>query len=582
MPGNIGINVSGSQLVRPSVATVVNTSALVPSAGVLADIAGVIGYADGGVPNVPMTFTSFAAAAAVLRGGPILSYLARIFNPSPDVSGANTVQVIRCGASLVTQAVAALAGLSFTTEDYGLHTNGDSIQVSANASFAVPAWDVVVRKRSDGIARTYTVGPALQVSSTATVPKLIFDHVNKVCTVQVSGATLASLAYPSDAVNVSTLASFLNTLPLWTAQVAAGADPSMPLRFMDNPVAAPTIGTALTSVPANQGMAIYEINLLDPLVTVALTAGSIYANLSSVAETYCAGGTGNSTATYSSPDYVAALAMMDTVDIQALFVCDVGAQALAYADVLACRTIVRKKYRVLFTGGPVGQTVSAAAGIPAIMAGPVCYAWNGVAGVNPVSGVVENLGGLGTAAQLCGLSCGSTPGQPITNKSLVSYGVEFSNPQDSDITTLLTAGVSPVIIDPSTGRTFVVQGLTTWQGGTNVAFRILQGLRVQDALTRLFNSVLNGFLGAPLDLMTGNLIVAAASKALDSVTVSPQNPGGYLTPGSVNGRAVPAWKDLQVTTDGLQSWSVTVGAHPVGETDYIQVLVNLTPVSISL
>ena len=351
---------------------------------------------------------------------------------------------------------------------------------------------------------------------------------------------------------------------------------------MDNPGTPLVIGTFLTSVPANQGMAIYEVNLLDPLMSATLTAGSTFTVLTAQPETFLAGGTGNSTATYSAPDYVAALAVMDTVAVQALFVCDISAQALAYQDVLTCRTINRKKYRILYTGGPVNQLASAAILIPATMAGPVCYAWNGVLGINPVSGATENLGGLGTAALLMGLSCGSTPGQPTTNQSVISYGVEFANPQDSDITALLTAGISPVIVDPATGRTYLVQGLTTWQGGTNVSFRILQGLRVQDALCNLSNGVLSQFLGAPLDLMTGNLIVATASKAFDSVVVSPQNPGGYLTPGSVNGTAIPAWTNLTVTTDGLQSWFLSVQAHPVCETDYISVNVNLTPVSISL
>jgi len=597
MPGNIGININGSQIVRPSVVTQINTNAMVPASGVLSDVPGVIGYADGGVPNFPYVFSSFAAAAAVLRGGNILSYLSRIFNPSPNVTGPGSVVVVRAGASGVTQATAAVAGMTLTTEDYGLNTNGVSVQIASDTSwlvggYTVPAWDVTVRRRSDGVSRTYVCGPAVVATSSATLPQIKFDHVNKICSMIENAVTVATLAYPNDSINVSALAAWISLRSTWTAIVSPGADPSLPLRFMDNPVTPQSITATSISIPANQGMAIYEINQLDNECTAVLTTpANPYTVLSVVAETYFSGGTGNSTAAYSGADYTAALAIMDTQNVQALFMCDgpgwttanfASFQAQAYADVLACRTLTRKKYRILFTGGPAAQTVAAAAGIPATMAGPVVYAWNGVYGMNPITNVSENLGGLGTAALLCGISCGSTPGQPITNKALVSYGVEFANPQDSDITTLLTAGVSPVILDPATGQTLVVQGLTTWQGGTNVSFRILQGLRVQDALCRLFNSVLAKFLGYPLDLMTGNLIVAEASKNLDSVVVSPQNTGGYLTPGSVGGTQIPAWSNLSVTTDGLQSWTISVQAHPVCETDYIQVVVNLTPVSINL
>ena len=69
---------------------------------------------------------------------------------------------------------------------------------------------------------------------------------------------------------------------------------------------------------------------------------------------------------------------------------------------------------------------------------------------------------------------------------------------------------------------------------------------------------------------------------MDGSVRSAQNLGGFLTPGFVNGQEVPAWENLQVTGDGMESWNITVTVHPVGETDYITVAVKLTPIQISL
>jgi hypothetical protein len=282
---------------------------------------------------------------------------------------------------------------------------------------------------------------------------------------------------------------------------------------------------------------------------------------------------------------------MDTVDCAALFLASSlpAVQALGYQDCLTQRTITRKRYRILYTGNaPAGTSTPETSNVAAtvlnapILAGPVVYAWNGTAGLNPMSGLTEQLGSLGTAAQLCGMACGTGPAQSLTNNFLTSYGLEYPNPSDADVNALLLAGITPIVTDPVTGNAVVVQAITTYQGGSNVSFRTLVGLRVQDAISRMFNSVLASFVGAPLDMATGQSIYATCQKNLDANTMSPQNTSGFLTPGFVNGAEVPAWTNLSVTTDGLQTWFASVQAHPVCESDYIDVSVNLVPVPINL
>jgi hypothetical protein len=581
MPGPIGINVGGVNVVRPGVVTTIDASAMVPDTLNSMGVVGVLGTADGGVPGKVLEFRSFSEAASVLRGGPVLSYLSRIFSPSGDstVPGAGLVRFVRIGAP--TQATATIDGLAFTSLDYGRHTNGISIQVAVGA---YAPWDVTIFKRLDGLQRTFSVGNGLMVSSTAATPKVVFDHVAQVASLYENGAVVATMAYPTDSVTMANLAAWIQTRPGWAATVSG--DPSMPVRYMDNPVlaSAPAIGTTPTALPASQGALVWQLANAGFLVSAALAAPGTYGPLSAAAETYLSGANGTNADAVTSTDWTNGLAVMASADVQFLFLCttDASAQALAYQHVLAMRTVTAKRNRILFLGGAPGQTVSQAAAAAPTLPGPVLYVWNGAVGYNPLTGLREQLGGHGSAAQVLGIAAGSYVSTPATGKPILSLGLENATPSDTDIATLLTAGVTPITLDPVTGQAKVEQAITTWQGGANVAYRKLLGLRIQDAIAAMFRQVLSGFVGFPLDLSTGQLIKLAAAKGLDESVRSAQNPAGFLTPGYQNGQETPAWTNLVVSTDGMETWNISVTASPVGESDYITVAVKLAPAQISL
>ncbi len=581
MPGPIGINVGGVNVVRPGVITTIDASAMVPDTLGNLGVVGVLATADGGVPGKVLEFRSFSEAAGVLRGGPVLSYLSRIFNPSgdPTVPGAGLVRFVRIGAP--TQATATIDGLVFTSIDYGRHTNGISVQVAVGA---YAPWDVTVYKRLDGVQRTFSVGNGLLVSSTATTPKVVFDHVAQVASLYANGAVVATMAYPTDSVTLANLAAWISTQAGWTATVSG--DPSMPVRYMDNPVlaSAPAILATPTALPASQGALVWQLSNAQFEVTAALQTPGTYATLTVAPETYLSGANGTNADTVSSTDWTNGLTVLASADVQFVFLCttDTSAQALAYQHVLAMRTVTAKRNRILVLGGPVGQTVAQAAAAAPTLPGPVVYVWNGSVSYNPLTGLQEQLGGHGSAAQVLGIAAGSYVSTPATGKPLLSLGLENATPSDTDISTLLIAGVTPITLNPVTGQARVEQAITTWQGGANVAYRKLLGLRIQDAIAAGFNQVLSSFVGYPLDLSTGQLIKLAAAKFLDQSVRSAQNPGGFLTPGYQNGQQTDAWTNLQVTTDGMETWAISVTASPVGESDYITVAVKLAPAQISL
>lgn len=581
MPGNIGINVGGTRVVRPGVYPTINASAMVPLNGAAYGDPGVIGPADGGIPNKVYTFSSFSEAQDVLRGGAILSYLSRILRPSPDLPGASEVKVVRIGSPL--QASLTAAGLAFTSIDYGRHTNGISITIAVGTS--IP-WAVTIHKRADGKKETWSVGNGIEVKSSATTPKIVFDHANKQAHLYEGGESVATLDYPTKDVTLANLCSFINGRSGWTAKTKAGGDSSMPVCYMNNPALAdsPAIGAEYTSLPASQGMLIWLLSERGSLVTAALGAGTTYGELTATTETYLTGGTGTALDTFELSAWENALTLLETEDIQCLFACSTAdtVRAACFNHCVTMRGLTRKRWRRFYTGSaPYETSASAIENAPAFD-GPASYFWNGSAGRNPLTGLLENLGGIGVAAQAVGMRCGSAPCISLTNKPVVSEALEFSQPTDTEINQCLIAGVSPVVLDSITGRAVIVQGLTCYQGGSNVTYRKEQGLAVADALAKMFQIAVNDVIGMPMDLLTGQLLVQKLSRNLDNVVRTAQNPDGYITKGRENGQDTPAWTGLSVRGDGLETWKIAVEVHPVGETAYIPITCNLTPATISL
>ena len=140
MPGPVGVQVFGGYAYRPGVFSSIDASALVPNRPGPGGTVGFVGMADGGVPGVVYNFRRYSDAVAVIRGGPALSHLARIFAPGPNpdqMPGASLVRFVRIGAP--TQSVLVAAGLAFTARDYGRHTQGISVAIAGNAGTAAAA-----------------------------------------------------------------------------------------------------------------------------------------------------------------------------------------------------------------------------------------------------------------------------------------------------------------------------------------------------------------------------------------------------------------------------------------------------------
>lgn len=578
MPGPTGIFVNGANAVIPGVIPYNDTRAMAAAAPGLGGSILVLGTADGGDPSVTYEFTSSEDARKVLRGGDALAHIYRMFRPSGEHPGAWLVRFLRVGAPAA--ATFTGAGVVFTARDKGRHTNGISVKIAAGG--VANTWDVTVKKAADGYSRVYTVGLGLSLTSTATTPKIVFDHVNREAKMyENSVAVGTTFLYPNDGVTLAHLAAWVNGRSGWTAAVSG--DPSMPVSCMDNPLlaSAPTIAASATNLPANQGALAWMLNAREPYLSATLSTPATLGVLTAVAETSLSGGTGTALDVVAAQDWTNALTKAEAVDAQYLFLAttDNAAQALANQHCIEMMKVTRKRWRIFITGGPAGETESAARTRAAALDGPTTYCWNGTAITDPASGLQRQLGGLGAAAQACGLCSGLPDNEPLSNKSILSEGLENPTVSDSVLTGLLNAGVTPIVADPIRGGVRILQALTTYQSGTNPVWRKLHGLRCQFHLLRGEERVCADVPGTAMDLGSAVSLKYKLSAFYDSEIKSAKNPYGVLTISTEDGRA---WRDLRIVGDGGEAWFVDVDACLVGEANYVVIANHLRRPQLSL
>lgn len=614
---SIGKLIAGVLVIRPGVYVVVNPSAMAPQVPALGGAAGFVGLSDGGNPNTTYTFTSFDLAKAVLRSGTALSYMQRMFQGSPDqgIAGAPFVRFIRANDTCAQSSLQTNGanGLIVTSRDFGAYTTSitytlarDSsqdatLQTAGTTGTLTPYTPATatITCNADNVSTTYRVRNGLNItySGAGATPKFWVDAVGKTANIAIGGVVVDSLPL----VSTNTLQDLVNWLALhagWSATlVGPGYIPAVALNGFSGNSTASQFGATAAFYPAEEGLLAYLLSGNDPYVTGSVAGQPVAAV--TTATTALAGGAGKSSDTLSSNGLNRALTNAQTQDIQHLFVqtSSPSLQALAQQHVIAMGNLQVKRYRILYTGinfqntSPVDGAIAgaatlqiavdAAAAAAQALVGPVVMCFDGTTTANPVTGVQEQLGGLGLAAQICGMAAGNYDVMPLTNKAVFSTNSEFAPLTLAQENELLLAGVTYPYLDATTGNYRIRQALTTYQTD-NPSIRNLQGTRVQIATQRGFDAVLSPYIGTPTDLADGEIIKSQAAKWLDSQTRSGNNPGGLFSPGFVNGAATPAWTGLQVTGSSGQGWDIQVNASPVGETDYISVRVNFVPAQISL
>lgn len=612
----VGIDVGGAFAEIPGVYASVDTTAMVPVLTTRGGIPLAIVSADSGDPTKVYSFRSFQEAKAVLKGGRCLSYLARIFNPSPNQPGAPLVKVIR--ANTATQSGITLVGTgsspqpetTFTSLEYGAWTNQIRVGVTraATGDAGLPLdnnepaalyrlWTINIDHLPSGQSYSYVVRSGLLISdgsfldvnhSAETVTYTTYDSIDHV-------------AQFSDVPTLRDVANWINFITGSTSASVVGPS-NYPVSVLNDEQVALADGYPIFC-PAEAGALAYLLNTRLKLVSVVIPDYLSFVNLfqATTASAYMTSGSGSGIDVLDSTDVEDALALAEATDAHLLFVqtSTAALQALALAHCQAMSTDIVRKFRILVTGinftttsnidGADGTSTTTedaareAATRSQALEGPSVLCWNGTVAANPVTGINEQLGGLGLAAQIIGMRAGMVTAEPLTNKAVRSNGLEFPYITESVKIILIEGGVLATFYKEDALQTRILQALTTYQT-TDPSYRLLHGLWIQHTIKRMWLMVLANYVGAPLDLEVGLRIKADGAKALDRSIKSGANPNGVLTEGrDSDGTRVPAWDSMSVVGDStVGAWAISVNAHPVGETDFVVVTTKLTPAPLFL
>jgi len=494
-----------------------------------------------------------------------------------------------------------MAILTIQSRDFGAYTNGIRVSLVADAAAdtTLPLaagdfipWTFNVSLLSDKKSYSYRIRGGLLVTP-PTGGSIIFDSTNQLITLEddngVSEATWTQMP------TLRHIAEWINSHSLWTAKVIGSG--FWPTSVM-NDQAVTGAGTAIFC-PAESGLLAYLVNSSDPLVSIALTEAPTA--LIAIPETSLSGGLGRATDEMIADDLTPALSLASTIHAHGVFIqsASEALQQLALNHCVEMSDVQNRKYRIAFLGinftgtsnvdgadataVDAQEAMASAIGRAETLDGPAILAFNGTSAPNPITGVTEQLGGLGLAAQALGAWCGGRIKDPLTNKPMISKSLEFPSLVRGTTEDGLMGGVFFPAYDSSDGRTKIVQAITTLQS-LNPSERNLQGLSIQHEIARLWILVLSNYVGTSLDLETGERIKTDCAKALDSKIVTGHNPDGYLTAGRLaDGTALPAWEGLTVVGDSTTGkWTIDVNAHPVGEADFIHVRTKLTPQTLEL
>jgi hypothetical protein len=494
-----------------------------------------------------------------------------------------------------------------SARDAGAWTNGIrmSVTISATPSALVVNRDsspvyyysptILVEDVPDNQAYSYTLLNGVNITA-PTGSTVSFDSAAQEVTLSTNSTLVESIHY-AKVPTLADLVLWIGNHTGWTA-ACVGA-PYLPTwALSDNTSAPATVANLAIFYSADSGAMAYFLETQCPVVTAEQPAFTD--TLPALAETYFTGGLGKGSDTITTTEVRSALALAATtrLDLVWMQTTDPGCQALLLAHCQEMSTDIARKFRIGVTGvnfdatSPYDGAVAGASGLDDAIAiaaatvqtlnGPMVFCLCGTSSANPVTGVQENLGGLGLAAQVAGMKSGTPVGMPLTNKQVTSSGLEFSNISDRQKTLCLNSGILTVFYDPDEGETRILQAISTFQT-TNPMQRNFGGLYICHELARQEILLLRNYIGQPLDLPTGKLIKMAFAKILNGLVLSGANPNGFLTHGYVNGQTTPAWEGLSVSGDSTTgAWIIKVMPHPIGETDFIVVQNKLTPAPIDL
>lgn len=552
-----------------------------------------IGNTFGGVPKVPVTFSSASDLLKAIRGGPLADFVPFLYNPSGSLNGASQVTLIPVGEN--TQSSFALQGagaggaatfVNLTSVDYGAPSNLLQVSVSPASNGLPGAVKVTLFDGYDNAILTGDdLGVPLSVAYLGAQSGVVlsFPKTNGVVSaLQITsvgaGESVLVPIGPGQYETVGAVAEYLNGTGFYSATVES--DGRLAATGFDG--FAQTLPPPSGGVPVEVPLTAYGpdvvawfANYCGDRVTATLNSAYVAGNqFYDIPLTHFSGGTNVPPVL---ADYAAALNVALGVPGWVLVMDSnsAGVRALGAQHAITASGVSGRRPRRYVTGSSPGDTIaSAEIAAQGLNAAQATYVYPGVYRTDTRTGLNRLYGGLYEAAAVAGMMAGNPVATPLTNKPLVGNGVETALTV-SQIDALQRAGVM-VLARNDAGVPSIVSDLTTWQNDSNPSNVFNQQVAIRQYLDYLLVGALQPYAGTIASPYGGVRARNAAVTALNGAIWTPSGNGP-----SSNG-VLASWdpKSLALTyTGATQTLAVSVKVTPVGQNRFITIFAEIQPLN---
>jgi Phage tail sheath protein subtilisin-like domain len=559
---------NGQLLVTPVTASAVNDDAMQSQNLTVGNALAIIGKSTGGTPKKALAFGSPDEAKKVLRGGELMEAVLAAFDPSADTGAPSTVYAVRVNpaeqATLDLKGGSSATVVKLTSSNYGLADNQIKVKVEAGTlsgnKLTVSSGNNYVHGDNIGRAAFSIQYTGAETTATATIAadKLTLE----------AGAASTEILF-SEFATVGALVDKINSLGGYDAGVLERSDNKATLNGLDF-ITDQDVKTAKYTVRADLQAIVDWFNSTAFEFVTAERGDAVGTLPDNIPFTFLAGGSDGTTTT---PDWYDALVALQTKDVQWIAATSGDASIHAMIDThvnFASMTLRRERRAICGTdvGTSDEDAIDAAKSLNSKRTSLVHighYAYD-------LTGKLVLRAPYMTASLVAAGFAGSSPGTPLTNKTLKVQGLErdLLNPTDTDA--LILGGVMP--IENTDAGYKVTQSITTWLGDSKYNNVEQSCGAALDYTVRSVREAIDPLRGQK---QTPILMSRAAAIAKTTLTeLARPEPTG---PGVLAGDdASPAFRNISASIQG-DVLRVQFECSPVVPNNYILVTVYAVPYS---
>lgn len=467
----------------------------------------ILGESQGGKPFELLEFGTLSEAKLSLLSGTLLNAVGYAFNGSKEYIPQRVfgVRVNPGTQATLTMQAGSTDLIKIKAWDYGSHTNQLKMWVKNGTTAGSKTITTVYKdstETTDDIIRESLsivyVGegetPTVAINKDSIVLSHVVDSETETVTIAFEDySTLASLAArinDTDNFSANVLESNANASSA-SLDTVTSTDVTTTAKFYSN------FAAFIEALKINPYVGDVEI-LTNTLRTMPdVTDGFVYF-------------TGGTSSVATTADYITALEILETKDIQIIATpsSDSAVQALISNHCTQMCSTVNRKERTCILGGAVGESddnaISKAIGFNSEL---VSYVTDSARANNPLTGETETISGAMVAVMLAGMESGMAANIPLTNKNLNVLGFTKSR-TIPNMEKLIKKGVLVCNADPEDLTRYIcIRALTTYQQD-DLIFNERSMVREALLMNRELRNYFKPYIGQPGTIRQSDIIVA--------------------------------------------------------------------------